>query len=222
MDEYVEYDITAASFEDFVTFIFDREYTPIPHDNKERGPWYWYAEVKFNSFRIAGFYNRLFTNPTFLVERYSLDQLEQAFWAVQSSNLSCAVSEIIWDSKIPFDIRANCVRSMEQLFGRLFVNNGLETAVEMWWDSLAYDWHCENRCRDKGGEDRQMQDVMFETLGKILEQPSPICQGSALHGLGHLHHPETEKLISSFLQRHSNIDENMRSYALAAAKFEVM
>ena len=55
---------------------------------------------------------------------------------------------------------------MFHLFERLFAHDPLDTAVQMWWDSLAYDWHCHNRSRENGGADRRMQDVMFETLSR--------------------------------------------------------
>jgi hypothetical protein len=67
-----------------------------------------------------------------------------------------------------------------------------------------------------------MQDVIFETLASILELESEACQGAALHGLGHLHHPKTEELIKSYLQRHPSLSDAWKNYALAAARFEVM
>ena len=67
-----------------------------------------------------------------------------------------------------------------------------------------------------------MQDVMFDALAEILQLESPSCQGSALHGLGHLHHPKTAQLISNYISDHPEIPPEARTYALAAAKFEVM
>ena len=63
---------------------------------------------------------------------------------------------------------------------------------------------------------------MFETLAKILELSSPIAQGAALHGLGHLHHPETEGLIDDYLEANPDLEAEMREYALAAARFQVL
>ena len=67
-----------------------------------------------------------------------------------------------------------------------------------------------------------MQDVMFETLSRILELDSPTCQGAALHGLGHLHHPDTEQLIRRYIERNKSIDPALREYALASARFNVL
>lgn len=85
---------------------------------------------------------------------------------------------------------------MAVLFERLFVNEPLDTSIHMWWDSLCYAWHCGNRKRENGGEDSESQDVFFQTLVKVLALDSWICQRAALHGLGHLHHPETAEVMS--------------------------
>lgn len=222
MDGYTSYDLTEASYDDFVQFLFAHEVIPFPKEKREPGPWYWHATVEFRPLSVASFYIRLFTEPDSLLQKYSLQELEQGFWAIQSSNIECSITEIIWMKSIPFEIRESCVRAMFHLYQRLFSHEPLDTSVEMWWDSLAYDWHCENRSRSNGGEDLLMQDVMFETLSKILALPSSAVQASALHGLGHLHHPDTKVLVDEFLQRNPQIDPGLREYALAAAKFDVM
>jgi hypothetical protein len=66
----------------------------------------------------------------------------------------------------------------------------------MWWDSLCYDWHCGNKKRENGGDDLELQDIFFNTLVKVLALDSWICQGAALQGLGHLHHPDTAQVVT--------------------------
>lgn len=223
MDDYDPYDLRNATFGEFVGFLFDREVVPISmQENGAPKPWYWRAEVAFDPTQIASFYIALFTTPNTVLENYSSEQLNQGFWAIQSSNLQCGIPEVIWDQALPFDIRESCVRSMFHLYEQLFSKISLETAADMWWDSLAYDWDCGIRARGKGGEDEQMQDVMFDTLGKILRLPSEECQMAALHGLGHLRHPETSPLIGAYLAQRPEIDTDLKEYALAAARFEVL
>jgi hypothetical protein len=110
---------------------------------------------------------------------------------------------------------------MFHLYDQFFAVDFLETSGEMWWDALAYDWHCGNRDRKRGGEDLLMQNVMFETLVKILRLRSVNCQYAALHGLGHLHPPETKDAINTYLKA-STADDSLREYAEAAARFEVL
>ena len=96
----------------------------------------------------------------------------------------CSVYLLIWNTDLPLSAREQCVRSMVNLFRDLFATEPLDSAVQMWWDSLCYDWHCGNRSRLRGGEDLSMQNVMFDTLVEILALDSEHCQGAALHGLG--------------------------------------
>jgi hypothetical protein len=218
-----QYDISSSSFDEFVDFLFKREVVPLPEGpdrDKKPEPWYWHADVTFDTRRVLTFYVQLFEGPEFLMARYSKEQLEQGFWAIISGNIECSVTEVIWEKKIPFEERAACVRSMYHLFERFFLKEPLETSSNMWWDALAYDWHCDNRSRANGGEDESMQDVMYETLERILVLPNEACQAAALHGIGHLHHPRTPEAIERFLAR--QLSPELRDYALAAGRFEIM
>jgi hypothetical protein len=216
-----QYDIKGMSFDQFVEFIFNREVVPLSgHVGSD--PWYWHVDLDYDPHEVARFYIRLFCEPEFLLSHYTSAQLEQAFWAILSANLECSVEQIIWDKRLPFDLRESCVRSMYELYARLFAKEPLEASSNMWWDSLAYDWYCGNRARENGGEDSSMQDVMFETLVKILDLPQEWCQEAALHGLGHLRHPFTVPAVQRFLSTTPAIDTELKEYALAAARFEVL
>jgi hypothetical protein len=63
---------------------------------------------------------------------------------------------------------------------------------------------------------------MFSTLARILDLPAPHVQLAALHGLGHLHHPDTDDLIEAWLKRVGPLEPQTIEYARAAACFEVM
>ena len=128
----------------------------------------------------------------------------------------------MWNADLPFASRRECVESMSDLFKHLFSTVPLDTAVQMWWDSLCYEWHCGNRKRERGGEDSSMQDIIFHVLRDLLQSDSEVCQGAALHGLGHLHHPATEALIESYISKHPALSKERKSYALAASRFEVL
>ncbi|HEX6770542.1 MAG TPA: hypothetical protein VF126_00855 [Acidobacteriaceae bacterium] len=229
MRQRTSVDIRELSFEKFVAFLFARD---VPnesfeslHERRETAKWdqwYWHFDITFDARRVCGYYVNLFDAPRFLLESYSKAQLEQGFWAIQGSNLDCSAFHIIWDRDLPFPIREQCVKSMVILFKGLFAIEPLVDAVSMWWDSLCYDWHCGNRKRSRGGEDRAMQDVMFETLVDILELESPTCQGAALHGLSHLHHPDTGDAIRLYLARNPHLSGDWKSTALAAAEFKLM
>jgi hypothetical protein len=211
-------DLTNSTFDDFVAFLFDRD---VSLESEGRDYWYWHVEVEFNAKTIGAYYVRLFTQPEFLLIRFTKLQLEEGFWAIQGPNLDCSVFRIIDDSDLPLSVREECIRSMADLFKRLFATEPFDSSVQMWWDSLCYDWHCGNRNRERGGEDLELQDVFFQTLAQVLAIDSWICQRAALHGLGHLHHPQTKELIERFIHQHPSLMEERNAYALAAARFEV-
>ncbi len=218
MIEKAHQDLTGITFDDFVQFIFAK---PVPANEKD-DPWYFHIETTFEPAEIIGHYIRLFKNPQFLLARFLKADLEQGFWAIQSCTLDCATAQVIWIEEVPLPVREQCVRSMFHLWEKLFSVERLETSAHMWWDSLCYDWHCGIRSRSNGGGDESMQDVMFETLERILDLRSPRCQCDALHGLGHLHHPKTEQLIAQYIEANPGIDPEMKKYALAAAEFQVL
>lgn len=216
-------DLASVSFDEFVAFLFDHEVDHgTPPDSEKYDPWYFHVEVEFDAESIGSYYVRMFEQPEFLLSRFTKAQLEEGFWAIQGPNLDCSVSRIIDNSELPISLREECIRSMTELFKRLFANEPFDTSVHMWWDSLCYDWHCGNRKRERGGEDLELQNILFETLTKVLAIDSWICQGAALHGLGHLHHPRTKELIERFVDEHPNLTPEQQAYALAAAKFQVM
>jgi hypothetical protein len=219
MEQLTHADLTDFSFEQFVSFLFDHE---VPSESEKRDPWDWHIQVEFDAHKVSAHYVQLFRRPEFLLTRFTKPQLEQGFWAIQGPNLDCSVYRIIHDSELPLSEREECVRSMLDLFKLLFAKESLDTSVSMWWDSLCYDWHCGNRNRARGGEDEQLQDIFFETLSALLSLDSETCQGAALHGLGHLHHPDTPQLVEQYLQRCPALAKERKDYALAAARFEVM
>jgi hypothetical protein len=195
MKEREQIDIREYSYDEFVSFVFDRE---IRASEGEYHPWYFDVEVDFDPNRICEFYIRQFRSPDFLLGKYSKAQLEQGFWAIHGASFDGSVQHLIWNTDVPLPSRGECVKSMSDLFKRLFATEPLETSVFMWWDSLRYEWECGTNWQ-RGGEDVPMQDVIFEVLADLLQSDSEICQDAVLHGLGHLHHPATQELIENYV-----------------------
>ena len=224
MSEKLYYDLSNATLTEFVDFLFNHETIPEPEEGEEGAErWYYHAEVVFEPATLIELYIRFFTAPADFCAQYTREQLEQGFWMIPGSCYpDYSAGDLIWYEELPFEVRANCVRAMFHLFEQQFALDALDTSVHMWWDALAYAWHSGRRKRSDGGEDAWMQDVMFETLVKILGLADGECQAAALHGLGHLQHPDTEAAIGAYLERNPELDAELRRYALSAARFEVM
>ena len=223
-NEPEERDLRTASFEEFVEFLFAREVIPSPrYGSDDPEPWYYGAGALTEPLRLLLFYTRLFAEPAFLRDRFSDPQIEQGFSVILSPLCPVwSVRDILEDTDLPFRLRTNCVRAMVSLFEKLFGTLPSGFAVYMWWDILAYPWFADTRSRLAGGEDESMQDVMFETLGRILDLPQAQSQDSALHGLGHLCHPGTEALIDRYLEANPGIDPRLREFAERARRFDVL
>lgn len=212
-------DLTNISFDEFVSLIFERA---MPPEGGDVDPSFHYVEVELDAKKICAYYVRLFREPEFLLSRFTKQQLEGGFWSIMGYTHEWSAGNIIDYSDAPLSSRKECIESMATLFERLFANEPLETSVHMWWDSLCYAWHCGNRSRERGGEDSELQDIFFRTLAKVLAVDSWICQGAALHGLGHLHHPSTAELVDRFVEEHPSLTKEQVAYAHAAARFEVL
>jgi|SRR5580658_5047337 hypothetical protein len=216
MEPHIQIDATNYSFEDFVELHFNHEFAQSV--NQE---WYWNSDLIFAPTQFCAYHIRLFHEPEILFSRFSKAQLEGGFWGM-ISGVDWSLRTLLWELDIPFSQRKESVRAMVDPFRRFFAVEPLDTSCHMWWDALCYDWHSENRVRERGGEDLQMQDVMFETLSSILYLDAAQCQAAALHGLGHLHHPETHLLINKYIDDHPSLTHEQREYALAATKFQVL
>ena len=216
MEQPESRDLTNISFDDFVSLIFNAA-EQIKPDRPLSG-----MEVEIDAKRLCAYYVQLFQKPEFLLSRFTKQELEECFWEIMGYTHDWSIGDLIEYSDAPLSSRKECIESMAVLFERLFASEPLDTSVHMWWDSLCYSWHCGNRKRERGGEDLELQDTYFQTLAKVLAIDSWICQGAALHGLGHLHHPRTKELIERFVEEHPNLTQEQKAYALAAAKFEVM
>jgi len=214
MRQKLQADLRPYTFTQFIDFLFAREVQCEP--SNRRASWYFNTEVCFEPHQVCGYYVQLFRNAAFLPDRYSRAQLDQGFTAMMVRSLPCSVQELIWTSELPFVERAECVRSMVYLCRDVFQHDEMGFAASMWWDSFCFAWECGTRRRSRGGEDLLMQDVLFGTLSEVVLIDSSNCRGSALHGLEHLHRPETSALIDGLIRSRPELagtDRVRRSYS---------
>jgi hypothetical protein len=224
----LQYDLREASFEMFVDFLFDH------HVRKQRrDTWEFFATVQHEPATLVQFYTRLFEDPTVLTDQFRRDQLEQGFWVLMGSHHGAiwTVAALVWNSDVPLKERETCIRSMFDLFAKLFADDALGEASFKWWDALARPYHREARSSFYGdkpntslseGDWLRTRDVMFETLAQILRLSALNCQAAALNGLRHLNHPDTEHIIRDYLNTLTSDDPRLRQYAEAALNGNVL
>jgi hypothetical protein len=209
------YDLRTCSYDEFLDFVFDH---PV-----EKEHWYWgKVDVAFDAVHNTELLTELFSNARLLLEKYTREQLEQGFWALQSGCVDGFVEHVMFDLSVPFEKRAECIRAMFLLYRDLFAVDDLETSSNMWWDCIASSYSVRHRSQTTSEDDRKIQDVMFDTLTKILYLESEECQGAALHGLGHLRHPNTEKVIRDWIATQPDLPEDDLEYAEACITGDIM
>jgi hypothetical protein len=214
-------DLNKYSFTQWVSFVFDH-----PIAQAEEKEWYWQDEWEYEADHslMLEYLIRVFRNPTFLLDTYLPKQLEQGFWFLQKP--SGFLEEGLRDSSVDWQLRKECITSMGDLFENLFAVNPLDdSSCYMWWD-LVIDGYFENLHTSWAplivdDKDVEVQQTIFETLCRILKLDSIECQKAALHGLGHLNHPSTEKTIGDYLDKHPMIDEELKEYAIKCMKGEI-
>jgi hypothetical protein len=214
-------DLNKYSFSQWVTFVFDH-----PIAQAEEKEWYWQDEWEHeadNSLMLE-YLIRLFRNSAFLLDTYSPEQLEQGFWFIQKP--LGFLEKGLKDINVEWQLRKECIVSMGDLFERLFAVNLLaDSACYIWWDLVISGYfetsHASWHPLIVDDKDAQAQQAIFETLSRILKLDSRECQKSALHGLGHLNHPLTEKTIESYLNENPMIDGESKEYANKCMKGEI-
>jgi len=194
------------SFEQLLDFAFDRSLADEFWYHEEENE-FSFGETSVTTRHLI----KLFRQPEILLERYSAEQVEQGFWFVTYLLCFIKFDGLFWDKRLPFSLREDLIFSAFDLFSRFFAHHPSESICFMWWDSLAYGYYMENgQPEDEDGA--QVQQAMFETLKKILTIDSEECQKSALHGLGHLKHPATEKTIQDFLRK-NRVGKELEEFA---------
>lgn len=235
-DEPKDLDLSSWTFDAICAFFFAREVVP-----KDEQYGYFLTDLRGETYFecvpsspevLVNHLTRLLVNFGQIASRYTLAQVDQGVWGMWGVNLS--LHELLFAPPVPLTSRLDCIRSMYHVYSD-YVSKlerepdpEIETGFYMWWDLILHGfWDSSRRtgCGDASkldAESRVLLDVLFETLTRILAIPNQTSQLSALHGLGHLHHPRTKELIERFIDEHPNLTQEQKAYALAAAKFEVL
>lgn len=198
----------SLSFDQFVVFFFD-------HPENEQ---FWYAEARYalsdvviSGRAVVDHLTRLFSEFGAATTGYSPAQISHGTWAIFSP--SFALTDALWDSSIPLENRAACIRSMLALFRDYVASHDAEVLQKcfyMWWHIIvtgfwAYQGQFEEPDITQLDPDSiTLLETMFETLKQILAVPDPRTQGYALHGLGHLHHPGVRDLVQHYIEQNKD------------------
>jgi hypothetical protein len=202
-----EFDLSALSYPQFLAFFFDR---PVV-GHKEQ----------FELFR-SGIDYFVASNPTTVVTHlqtmcrtfseltkvYSHEQLDQGLWAVFGAAISC--EQFLFDPTVDLGLRIDCIESMYLPFRDVVAHSTIDKRGSfywMWWDMILHTfWQMADDYKEDysglSADSKRICEAMYLTLLNVLALPQLACQWSALHGLGHLHHPLGPLAVQSYLNAH--------------------
>lgn len=225
-DELRDLDLSSFSFEEFTAFFFAREVVP---DDEQFD--YFLTDLHGEKYSesipafpevLVDYLTKLFLEFGQIASQYSLAQVDQGIWGIWGENLR--LYEFLFTSSVPLESRERCIRSMYHVYFD-YVSQlerepdpEIESGIYMWWDLILHGFWGPSRPVVPGTrlgdaskldtESRALLDVLFETLTQILAIPNRASQQSALHGLGHLYHPNVHDTVQHF------IDTNPTGFSL--------
>lgn len=210
------FDLSELSFDEFVSFFFNHDI-----DAEE----YWYQDPALSSWNdfdeqsirsprvIVGHMTRLFTNFGDIASKFSLQQINAGIWAM-FTNQPFRLQKHLWLLSTPLPERLDCIHAMYSVFSDYVAKSKvevMENCFYMWWDWMAGNfWQqllftdniSEGDVSSLNQEQKTLLDAMLQTLSRTLALSDQRAQQYALHGLGHLHHPDVRTIVQRYLDKH--------------------
>ena len=142
-------------------------------------------------------------------------------------------TDLVWDPALPLDQRRAVIQGVYDLYDQLLGAYPYESI----------DFRHPDDDRRFNGIDYMVPDLLLsgqgsrdgvdvdelavraeflELFARLLEHQAPVAQYAALHGLGHLEHPDRVATIDRYLAANSWMDPDQRDYALAARRGDVL
>ena len=201
--------LDSMPFDEWVRFVFHHPVDPM--EEKQ-----WFFSETINKYFVLDKAQLLRRITTALKESQSLFASLSSEQIIQG--LDCLEYGLDWpgllldENEIPFSEKAECLAAAEILYLNTFRNKAFETTAFMFWDILAYEFHLDP-IGPKNASQVAVQEAMLEVLSRILDMDHRICFVSALHGLGHLHHPQGAETIRKALSKRTDLLEGDLEYA---------
>ena len=221
VSQHPYYDLRDISLVGFQKFLFDHDVVgEDDRDSRWDSDFQMWVDGDFE--HVAHLYIEMFRRGGELLYLYTKEQLQQGFWIVIGRGLDHFTAySLIWENNLVIDIKEKLIYSMYDLYKNIFIKDTLLYTCNMWWDSFAYSFFRIDP--SKNMEHQQIQNAMFTTLQKILLLESEDCQSAALHGLGHLRHPDTKQVINDYIQKnHATLSHERIAYAEACITGDIM
>ena len=205
MKPQIRADLREATLDELIDFVFDHPEPRLDADGR-REDWNWTVdlEVEIDAAHQLTLMTELFRGAAARLRQFSPAQIDQGLWFMFGAGGSEWFSALLADRELPWPARRAVIRALYDLYDGLLAHIEVESARYMLWDMLLDPFH---------GDYAEIADTCFETLVRVLSLPNVECQAAALHGLGHLKHPQTTRAVSEYLRDQAPPDPDLRQYA---------
>lgn len=190
---------------------------------------HWYYDFKAeyinpdrNPVQLTMYLARLFEQPDKYTQSYTDAQIDRGLWYIASNGASDFMF-VLENESVPVAERLRVVRGIYTLYAEIYAprctphlghlsesgDSPLNSSCYMWWDLLPY-------C---GFPNDALHNAGLDVLECILTLESDACREAALHGLGHWHsaNPQRVKtIIDTYLKQHPNLRAELIAYAQSA------
>lgn len=200
MEQNEGLDFSTKPYEEWVQFLFGQELV----QSSGRNPFEQYdlADFPTQPLVLIEHLTRLCQELPDQIKKYGWKQVDQGLWAALSYPFSISLY-LLCDDTLPLEPRIECIRAMKSVFtdvvSKIPSEEVRDTFYWMWWDIICHDL--------QESSEIALCDAAFDILKQILDTKSEPCEICALHGLGHLHHPQVSSVVQSYIdQNRQKID----------------
>ena len=136
---------------------------------------------------------------------YTLEQVNQGVWAMWGPEYE--LDRLFWDEGLPWPERERAIQAMAVPFRDFLLGHPaevMENCFFMWWDLI----RAKPPFMGSAADVARVKGTYLETLREILALDDPRCKEAALHGLGHLYHPERAATVQAFIDAQTDLEQH--------------
>lgn len=195
-------DISLIPYQEWLNFVFNHPERKRSLDGNE---WYWDFEYEVSApASLVDHVTELCRTFAAVGKVYSLARLNQGIWFIIGPCID--FGQYLRDTTVTLEARRSCVGAMHNVYAD-FVSKSkveeMETCFSMWWDLLLDGFYL-YEMDSKDDEAQEIENKILETLSSILQIEDMRTQYYALHGLGHLKHPNARALVAQYVEVHGS------------------
>ncbi len=216
-------DLSTLSYTQWIEFFFERPVVDASRPVVDMTELETLLRSEFEDFEtsdpscVVKYFAKMCSEFRSILESYSTDQIHQAFALLFYPPLYWP--KYLFDLDVDLKTQIHCIESMYVVFAESVPRvPDLPTLYEyeMWWDIILHDFWAYYGEANPGGrppliedytkltqDQQQLLDAIYRTLIKILSIDHRGCQFCALHGFGHLYHPEGSAVVQHYIDTHS-------------------